>query len=418
MNLTVGSDETEKNITWYANSSETGQLQICKYAQLVSGAFPESGYTTINVEGVASNNDGYYYFQTTITDLEENTKYAYRLVNEDTVSKVYSFETDDFDGSYNFIFAGDPQIGASGNASSDTEGWAATLSASVSKFDPSFLLSAGDQVNAYSGSESEYDGYLEHDELTSVAEATTIGNHDSDSSSYSQHFNLPNVTSYGSTTAGTDYYYVYNNTLFMVLNSNNTSTAEHKAFMEEAIAATADEDVTWKVVVFHHSIYSIASHATETAILQRRQELVPVFEDLDIDVVLMGHDHVYVRSNMMLNFEVETDTSELSSVTNLEGILYVTANSASGSKYYNIQDNLTDVEYAAVMDQSKQRSISNVEVSDTEFKITTYNYNSDTGVWYESDEFSIIKTDTNELEELVSTVSTITNSDGTWNIYN
>ncbi len=416
VNLTVGSDETEKNITWYANSSATGQLQVCKYAELINGEFPESGYTTIDVNGTASNNDGYYYFQTTITDLEENTKYAYSLINEDTVSKIYSFETDDFDGSYNFIFAGDPQIGA-GTTSTDIEGWAATLSASVDKFDPSFLLSAGDQVNTAS-SETEYDGYLENEELTSVAEATTIGNHDSGSSSYSQHFNLPNVSTYGSTTAGTDYYYVYNNTLFMVLNSNNTSTAEHQEFMEDAIEATADEDIQWKIVVFHHSIYSVASHATEDSIISRRNNWAPVFEDLDIDVVLMGHDHVYVRTYMMDGLEVMDDASiydddDYSSITNPEGILYVTANSASGSKYYNIQTNV-DFDYAAVMDQSKQRSISNVTVSDNEFTITTYNYNSDTGVWYQIDEFSIYKTDTTELEELVSTATTITNIDGTY----
>ncbi|MCD7950013.1 MAG: metallophosphoesterase [Erysipelotrichaceae bacterium] len=409
VNLTVGSDETERNITWYADSSETGQLQVCKYAQLVSGAFPESGYTTIDVDAQVSNNSGYYYFQATISDLEENTKYAYRLINEDTVSQIYSFETDDFDGSYNFILAGDPQIGA-GSTDTDTEGWAATLLASVNKFNPSFILSAGDQVNTVN-SETQYDGYLENSQLTSVAQATTVGNHDTSSSSYSQHFNLPNVTSYGSTAAGSDYWYVYNNTLFMDLNSNNMSTAEHKTFMEEAIAA--NPDVTWTVVVFHHSIYSVASHAVDSDILQRRSEYIPVFDELNIDVVLMGHDHVYVRSNIMYGDEVVTDTTELSSVTNPAGTLYVTANSASGSKYYDIKTNV-DTYYAAVMDQSYERSISNVEVSDTEFKITTYNYNETSGTWEQIDEFSIYKTDTTDLEELVLTVETISNADNTY----
>ena len=89
--------------------------------------------------------------------------------------------------------------------------------------------------------------------------------------------------------AGGDYYFVYNHVLFLALNSNNTSIAEHKAFMEQAIQTTAGQDITWKVVVFHHSIYSVASHSLESGILTRREELVPVFKDLDIDVVLMGH---------------------------------------------------------------------------------------------------------------------------------
>ena len=34
-------------------------------------------------------------------------------------------------------------------------------------------------------------------------------------------------------------------------------------------------------------------------IITRRNELPQVFKDLDIDVVLMGHDHVYTKTYMM-----------------------------------------------------------------------------------------------------------------------
>ena len=152
------------------------------------------------------------------------------------------------------------------------------------------MLSAGDQVNTASN-ESQYDGYLNQEIFSSMPQATSIGNHDSSSNSYNQHFNLPNESAdLGDSTAGTDYWYVYNNTLFIDINSNNTSTAEHKAFMEDAIAK--NKDVRWKVVVFHHSVYSTASHTTDGDIIQRRNELPPVFDELGIDVVLMGHDHV------------------------------------------------------------------------------------------------------------------------------
>ena len=54
----------------------------------------------------------------------------------------------------------------------------------------------------------------------------------------------------------------------------------------------------------------------------------------------MGHDHVYVRSNMMKGMKVSQETKDLTSVTDPEGILYLTANSASGSKYYDIKTNI------------------------------------------------------------------------------
>ena len=389
LNLTVGKDETEMNLTWYANTSEIGTVEYAK-----DGEFP-SEFTTANATGNQSNDNGFYYNQATLTNLEENTKYVYRLVNNDTVSKTYEFTTEDFDGSYNFILAGDPQIGASGNATNDTEGWKKTLQDSINKFDPDFILSAGDQVNTASN-ESQYSGYLASEYLTNTPQANVVGNHDSSSNAYSQHFNLPNVSGKGATTAGSDYWYVYNNTLFMNINSNNMSTAEHKAFMEEAIAA--NPDARWKVVSFHHSVYSVANHAVEGDILQRREELTPVFDELGIDVVLMGHDHVYVRSNIMKGMQVVTDTSDLQSVTDPDGVLYVTANSASGSKYYNIKTDIS-TEFVAKMDQSKQRSISNIEVSENEFKITTYLYDANNDDWAVLDTFAINKTEVQEADK-------------------
>lgn len=394
LNLTIGEDETKMNLTWYANTNTSGTVQLAKAGAMINGEFP-SQFTTVKATNNQANDKGFYYNQATLANLEENTKYVYRVVNGDQVSKIYDFTTKDFDGSYNFIFAGDPQIGASGSASKDTEGWDKTLSDSINKFNPNFILSAGDQVNTASD-ENQYSGYLDHEELTSVPQATTIGNHDSSSNAYTQHFNLPNETAKGETAAGTDYWYVYNNTLFMNINTNNTSTAEHKAFMKEAIKE--NQDVRWKVVVFHHSVYSVASHSVESSILKRREELTPVFDDLGIDVVLMGHDHVYVRSNMMKGMKVSQETKDLTSVTDPEGILYLTANSASGSKYYDIKTNIS-TDFVAKMDQSKQRSISNIEVSENSFKVTTYLYNSNDNQWSTLDEFTINKSvETNNQE--------------------
>ncbi|MDB7040940.1 FN3 domain-containing metallophosphoesterase family protein [Erysipelatoclostridium ramosum] len=394
LNLTIGEDETKMNLTWYANTNTSGTVQLAKAGAMINGEFP-SQFTTVEATNNQANDKGFYYNQATLANLEENTKYVYRVVNGDQVSKIYDFTTKNFDGSYNFIFAGDPQIGASGSASKDTEGWDKTLSDSINKFNPNFILSAGDQVNTASD-ENQYSGYLDHEELTSVPQATTIGNHDSSSNAYTQHFNLPNETAKGETAAGTDYWYVYNNTLFMNINTNNTSTAEHKAFMKEAIKE--NQDVRWKVVVFHHSVYSVASHSVESSILKRREELTPVFDDLGIDVVLMGHDHVYVRSNMMKGMKVSQETKDLTSVTDPEGILYLTANSASGSKYYDIKTNIS-TDFVAKMDQSKQRSISNIEVSENSFKVTTYLYNSNDNQWSTLDEFTINKSvETNNQE--------------------
>ena len=68
--------------------------------------------------------------------------------------------------------------------------------------------------------------------------------------------------------------------------------------------------------MFHHSIYSSADHSDDLDILERRTALTPIFDNYDIDVVLMGHDHCYTRSFIMKNGAATTDAAQGSSVTN------------------------------------------------------------------------------------------------------
>ena len=393
ISLAIGADETQRNLTWYSETNEEGKVLVAKNSDLVDGEMPEGAESFTATVKEAKNKSGYYTYKTTVTGLESDTTYAYQLYSGETKSAVYSFTTGS-DGSFSFAVAGDPQLGASRKGlASDTAGWEETLQLFSSSSELSgvdFMLSLGDQVNNYGGDENEYDAYLDHDALQGLTVATLVGNHDNGcATAYNDHYNITNESKLGETTTtnketnettvneGTgDYYFVYNHVLFMALNSNNMSTAEHKQFMEEAIAATADQDITWKVATFHHSIYSVASHANDGDILERRQELAPVFKELDIDVVLMGHDHVYCRTYMMDGLTPMTDTSiydddNYSSITNPEGVLYVTMNSASGSKFYTLKNQTFD--YSAVLNQENRRNISRVDVSDSQFTVTTYN---------------------------------------------
>ena len=374
ISLSMGADGSQRNFTWHCTTKDAGTLLIAEYGDLVDGMMPESAIAFSSTSVI--NNDGKYTNKAIATGLEAGTTYAYQIVNGDAKSDIYTISTDGGDAAFSFAYVADPQIGASGNVTSDTSGWDNTLNIVAQNdifSDISFLLSAGDQVNTAS-SESEYDGYLDHDALKNLPVATIIGNHDSGSDAYSEHFNVPNESAeYGTTTAGGNYWFIYNNALFMVLNSNDLSAAEHKAFMETAIAANPDVD--WKIVSFHHSIYTVASHYNNDG-TDRRETLVPIFDELDIDVVLQGHDHVYCRTYMMDGLTPMTDAAiyddeNYSSITDPEGILYVTANSGSGSKHYSIK---TDVEfpYSAVQNQERIPNISKVDIAEKQFTITTY----------------------------------------------
>ena len=393
--LTVGADESEVQVTWYSTSA-SGKLKAAKndgeYAEYtaVSG---ESGYTAVFEEEeaeTAAEEQIYYTHTVKLTDLEAGADYRYQVSGtdadgEEIWSEEYTYEVKDTSEKVEFLVVGDPQIGSS-STEDDAANWAVTMSDAVDRFpESSFVLSVGDQINSTRNDENKAEqnflGFLgEGAQLSGLPIATSVGNHDnSHAQAYTSHFALPNVSEYGNTsdevTGEEDYAFVQGNVLFMMLNTNNSSIAEHKAFIEETIAEYTD--CMWRVVAFHQSIYSVARHVNDGNIADLRRGLSPVFAENGIDVVLMGHDHVYARSYIMggetgMEAQVErtADDQALTEIINPKGVQYLTFNSASGSKYYDITQELFT--YTAVQNQEKTPNYSHVVADETHFTVTTY----------------------------------------------
>lgn len=403
-------------------------------------------------------NEAYVSNKVTATGLSANTVYYYSYEKEDgTYTEPAEYATKSTNN-YSFIFVGDPQIGSSNELKgsdtaefyqaqsdavrNDSFNWNTTLNEAMDKTggNASFVVSAGDQIQTTKKkspgksemtSEIEYTGYLSPDVLKSLPVATTVGNHDADNANYTYHFNTPNSSDLGSNgVVGGDYYFTYGNTLFMMLNTQDTNAAEHKQFMEQAIAA--NPNCTWRVVTLHQDIYGSAEHSNEPEITNLRYTLVPYFEANDVDVVLTGHDHAYSRTHILegghktveytddefdaeldkdmdagenpatryeapanisadskepadvayLNYlnavmdkDAIEDTEKGETVVNPDGILYMTANSSSGSKYYDLVPRMQS--YIANRWQEDVPTYSVIDVTDNTFTINTYRTDND-----------------------------------------
>lgn len=415
--LSIGSDITQLNVNWYSLAENGGVLEYAKKADMTGSEFPEDKAVQVSAATKDAQAEAYYANKASMNDLEEDTEYVYRVGNNGVWSDVYTTRTCK-SGDFSFLFAGDPQLGSSGDLNSDKDGWRNTLDLVKNNAlfqDVAFIQNAGDHVEA-GDSEIQYDAYLSNYEgsvVYSTPVANAVGNHDKSGQTYNDHFNLPNVSTLGEYNGQSegDYYYVHNNTLMLVLNSNNESTAEHEQFIKNAMLATKDnKEIKWKIVVFHHSIYSSASHASDGDILNRRDTLAPMFKEAGIDVVLMGHDHVYTRSMLMDGLTPLTDESfvngdrskPVNEYTDPNGIIYITANSASGSKYYEFTDNLQG-DYIAVKNQEHIANISKLNVTDDQLNIVTYR-TTDLSV---VDEVTINKTNTGDLESEIKEVTSI-----------
>ncbi|GGM08065.1 fibronectin type III domain-containing protein [Dactylosporangium sucinum] len=352
--LGVGANETQRIVTWYSSADTVQKVQVAPTASLVNGEFPAGAATFDAIGGANIATSGGFNRHATLSGLQEKVQYSYRVGSEGNWSPTYSFKTQDFEGDYDFLFYGDPQIGASGNVAKDQAGWQDTLDVSLAANpDAELLVSGGDQVET-ANTESQWTAFLAPDKLRQYPWAATIGNHDVGGKAYEQHLFTPNTDRsaplYGNgnpagTQSGGDYWYIYKDVLFIDLNSNSYTTtsggggdAAHIAYVTNVINQHGAE-AKWTVLVYHHAIYSPADHAKDGDNKVRRVDFPTAFSNLGVDLVLQGHDHSYSRSYEIKNGEKANPAEQPGAADVFPGpggVIYVTGNSASGSKYYDI----------------------------------------------------------------------------------
>lgn len=417
--LTPGENATKMNFAWYCVTEEIPKIKLMdsqgRVIQEVQGQQNLANKETItendNVITLIPN-------KVTVSGLAENTSYQYQYYLDGAWSDTYTFETKSTEN-FSVMYVGDPQIGASVgqddnskeyHAMNDAYNWNHTLSSALSAHsNVSFILSAGDQINQTSVSKDadkleqqiEYAGFLSSPLLRSMPVATTIGNHDSKSVNYSNHFNNPNTatsvaTTEGKTDAGTDYYFIYGNTLFVSIDTNNYNCATHENVIKEAVEA--NPDATWRVLMFHQDIYGSGYDHSDSDGIVLRTQLTPIIDKYDFDAVLQGHDHTYSRTYQLSSdgqthssyqsapktntddfsaylgdnacYNILTNIENKNNVVNPEGTVYFEANSATGSKYYQLIG--TQQNYIAARSQSWRPTYSVIDFTETTLTVKTY----------------------------------------------
>ncbi len=381
--LTVGTNAHQRRVTWLTTASTTTYVQLATVSRGRQRDRGWAGARTIlpNVGGAAGEQPGWSYNQAVLSALASNTSYRYRICQlNGPCGDELRFSTTG-SGSFNFMVYGDPQVylgsktGQGGVVENPAAGWATTLDASTKRFaHTAFLLTAGDQVDSYTVASQvgEWDAFLAPKQVTSYPLAPNLGNHDNASGAgylYAQHFALPNLnTAIGGTAAGTgDYWYRYNNVLFLSINSNNLDFAAHKVFLANAIAA--NRGATWRIVTFHHSPFSSADHPSDADVVSIRTSLTPIISALKINLVIGGHDHDYTRSYLMDGATVASKNAGGVLHPKKGQVLYLATNSASGGKFYDLTG---PYPWAAVTNQSLKANYTNIAVTGTDLTATTY----------------------------------------------
>ena len=387
LTMQQGGQPGEVRFNWFSPSSSKGQVVIYNTGTGESATF--------QAETAASATEaGFYYHKATVTGLQEETTYSYKVGSKDGWSPEYQFTTQSFSGDFTFLVTSDAQIGQSEMevVQNTIDRWDKVLTR-LNSYVPeaAFLVHLGDQVAGYNDTE-QYRGFFEHLALYQTPMVPIVGNHDIDSWDsgggpwFYERYNVPNRSTIGCNWSDTDgdYWFRYGNTLFMVLNSNTLYGPDvHAEFVEQACGA--NPDAKWRIILVHQSGYSSVEKYQYEAEMYR-EHYAYLGETYGIDLFLNGHDHAYTRTALMSGIcepLTQYDYASGSVIQNPEGTMHVICSTASGCTYQPVYEN-----YAAVVQGQPEVPMAiRVDVTDTTLKLTAYLVDS----WQVYDEITLQK---------------------------
>ena len=337
--------------------------------------------------------------------LEPGTEYVYSVgdgaMNVTSVKSPASFKTPASNlDTFNFNWVTD--VHAAPNSSHNDK----ALKQAFTDFpDAAFILSSGDQVS-YAFDTAQWDAFFKGnaDKFARVPLYLGTGNHEYDGAGNSWapnsswdsvdptlqnlfgRYNPPKngASFYGGgdgterMVAGIDkkqfessnYYYVYGDTLFMMMDYQDQSSTEQIKAQQDWMKSVVKQNPTkWRVAVMHKSLfgYRMANPV---------ESWTTAFDEAGVDVVLSGHDHIYVRTKLYAN------GANIEPQTYGDGTTYITSYSGNNDRrgpYF--ESNKRDPEKVAYVDvRPIGLGFSNISISPDEIRVTSRGYDKK-GTW-------------------------------------
>jgi len=275
------------------------------------------------------------YHEARARELQPATRYLYRVGDGEHWSEWCQTETAETDTSpFVFVYFGDAQNDVRSH-------WSRVVrNAFRDAPQAAFFLHAGDLINR-AESDREWgewfsaSGFI-HRTIPALA---TPGNHEmargDDGGRRVSHHWRPTFAFPVQGPAGleeTCYAIDYQGARIVSLNSNQ-QIEEQTAWLKEVLS---DDSPTWKIVTFHHPVFSSAKGRDNQEL---REAWQPLFDELGVDLVLQGHDHTYARSPQLTFQPGSLEEVNLAVGKQREqsgaGTVYVV--SVSGPKMYDLE---------------------------------------------------------------------------------
>ena len=396
VSVTINGDSaTARGFCWYTDEKAGTDLQVAPVGTDLAKAEIISGTSYPSMEK--------YVHKAEADNLSPNTKYQYRVGdNEAGVwSEIGYFTTSSTtEDEANFIVIADVQASNEENFQK-----AAVVMKNAVETMPEyeFAVNLGDFVNDCTN--EEWDSYFRNFAFSNMN--TTIvpvaGNHEGNL----QWFKFNNMFNIGeaegsSVITGCYYSFDWGDAHFAVLNSNDMypmSASQLNWLKNDMISS----DAQWKIILTHRALYSAGKNINKPDTIIMRNLLLPVIDELGIDVVFAGHDHMYFRSESVKGEKVqeyETVTEmwngkETTFALNPDGTTHILPSTA-GTKRYGVNEDAIPpiLENAALARDTKTGGVfATVSLDSEHFVYNAYIVDDETGEKELIDSYAIKKTE-------------------------
>lgn len=272
-------------------------------------------------------------FEAVMTGLVPGETYYYKVGSAAAWSEIQSFVAPESDAaSFSFLYLGDVQY----NLSMDEyEAWGQLLANAYGNYgDAAFAIMCGDMVNN-GQSAGQWQAFFAQASpvFSKIPMLAVPGNHESNHIATGKPVVMNKLLSLPQNgLAGFEeefYSFDFGDCHILCLNSNvflneqlqaGTMTPADFDRIKTWIASDlGSSSATWKIAVLHHPAYSVVSDKAGAAVLAN---WVPLFEAAEVDLVLYGHQHIYMRTKPIWEGQIDYE----------KGITYLMSN--SGSKHY------------------------------------------------------------------------------------
>lgn len=315
ISVTLGKNpNSSRNLRWYTGTSvKYNQVEYSYSPDFLKSIKIEAvcqksikTFPTINLGLVA----GYkpltlHKYSVSLNNLAPGTIYYRFLSDSGELSSAFSFDIKEKSDEFKFMIFADSQ----GMVKSDYQSFSHILeTAARHAADSDFMIHLGDFVD--NGNNEEYwNMVLESNVWKEFATVSLSGNHEARLSAVAcragsespvlEHFNIANYPSQD-TSKGVYYSFEYNDTLFIVLNTNaGAECGIDETQYKWALTTAQRSKAFWKVLLSHKSLYSNGPHHKDPDVKVIGEQIAQIAYAGGIDLVLSGHDHVYARTPAM-----------------------------------------------------------------------------------------------------------------------